>query len=195
MPATRGRTIRLGKCKECGCITKPSTIPSGNLLARPESDGGVRPQLQTGKEQEMKNDRQRRECIVHVRLTPDEMDRIRTLMDNAGYISVSGYMRDLLDQKRIPYHREVVHVTDKMLRDRVNILIYQVNKIGVNYNQVVATWQKQAGQTRRDGTPWMDTRSVEMLLGDLKRMTEGLRDEFAVMLDILRKYIGESRDQ
>ena len=112
----------------------------------------------------------------------------------AGYNSFSCFLRELIMRKRLPYRQEIVHVSDKQLRDKINVLIYQVNKIGINYNQLVATWQKQSHQTRPDGSPYMNTRLVEARLTELMRMTEGLRDEFAVILDVIKKYIGESLD-
>lgn len=60
-----------------------------------------------------------------------------------GYPSISGYLRDIIMLKRLPPRRVVCRITDRELRDRINILIYQVNKIGVNYNQVVTLYQKQ----------------------------------------------------
>lgn len=136
-----------------------------------------------------KMESQRRTCYVKVRFSPDEMMRVRTLMDNSGYRSVSSFFRDLVSKKRFSDHRQEPHIDDKVLREKMNYLIYQVNKIGVNYNQVVALWQKQSKQVRRDGSPWMNTRSVEGNLTELKRLTENLRDEFAVSLDYIRRYI------
>ena len=141
-----------------------------------------------------KVEKQTRSCLVQVRLTPEELARVKALMEISGYTVYSCFLRDLILQKRLPYRQEIVHVSDKQLRDKINVLIYQVNKIGINYNQVVATWQKQSHQTRPDGAPYMNTRLVEARLTELMRMTEGLRDEFAVILDVIKKYIGESPD-
>lgn len=135
-----------------------------------------------------------RKYYVHARLSPDEHARLKLEMELHGYRNISNYIRDLIMQKRLPRRGVLTSVSDRELRDRVNILIYQVNKIGINYNQVVATWQKQARQTRADGSPYMNTHSVEARLTELMRMTEGLRDEFAVILDVVKKYIGESPD-
>lgn len=139
--------------------------------------------------------KQRRICHVRVRLTPDEMARVKAQMEIGGYRSFSRYFRDVLLRKRLPYRTEIDKVTDKEFRDKINALIYEVNKIGVNYNQVVATWQRQASRVRPDGTPWMDTRSVEGRLSELMHLTEDLRDEFAVIHDIAKKYVGTSPDQ
>ncbi len=138
--------------------------------------------------------REKRTCLIQVRLTPGEMARVRALMDVGGYRVCSCYIRDLVLQRRLPpLRREVLHVGERELRERVGALIYEVNKIGVNYNQVVSIWQKQARQTRADGTPYMNTRTVEGRLGELMRLTEDLRDGFALLLDVVRQYIGESQ--
>ena len=132
---------------------------------------------------------------VNVRFSPDEMIRVRALMDLGGYLSVSGFFRDLVLKKRFSDHREEPLIDGKILLEKVNYLIYHVNKIGVNYNQVVALWQKQSKMVRSDGAPWMNTRSVEERLEKLMSSTEGLRDEFAVVLDAFDRYLGESPNQ
>ena len=137
-------------------------------------------------------ERKNRNYYVHARLDQEEYSRFRTLMEIGGYTSISCFLRDLILQKRLPYRQEIEHVSPRQLSDKMNDLIYQVNKIGINYNQVVAAWQKQSRQTRPDGSPYMNTHAVEARLTELMRMTEGLRDEFAVILDIIKKYIGES---
>ena len=135
-----------------------------------------------------------RKYYVHARLSPVEHERLMLEMRLYGYRSISNFVRDLIMQKRLPRSGGTVRVSDRELRDRVNVLIYQVNKIGINYNQIVATWQKQSKQTRTDGSPYMNTHAVETRLTELMRLTEGLRDEFAVILDVIKKYIGESHD-
>ena len=137
-------------------------------------------------------ERKNRNYYVHARLDQEEYSRFRTLMEIGGYTSISCFLRDLILQKRLPYRQEIEHVSPRQLSDKMNVLIYQVNKIGINYNQVVAAWQKQSRQTRPDGSPYMNTHAVEARLTELMRMTEGLRDEFAVILDVIKKYIGDS---
>ena len=139
--------------------------------------------------------RQKRTCYVQVRLSPDEMARMKALMEMGGYRLVSCFLRDILTQKRFPYRTESIRVTDRELRDRINALVYQVNRIGVNYNQVVATVQKQSRQTRSDGTPYLTARGIEGAMLELRRHTEALRDEFAVFLSFFRDYLGETPEQ
>lgn len=137
-----------------------------------------------------KDEINRRTRNVNVRFSPNEMIRVRALMEQGGYLSLSGFIRDLALRKRFPDHRKEDVINDKKLLEKMNYLVYQVNKIGVNYNQVVAIWQKQSKLVKADGTPWMNTRSVEQRLEKLMSYTEGLRDEIAVILDVFNRYMG-----
>ena len=64
---------------------------------------------------------------IHARLTEEEYAHMKLQMTIHGYPSVSGYLRDLIMLKRLPPRRVVCRITDRELRDRINILIYQVN--------------------------------------------------------------------
>ena len=131
-----------------------------------------------------------RKYDLHVRLTYDEHARFMLQKRIHGFRTKSNYLRHLIMGQRIPAHRtEVPMVTNKILRERFHTFIYEVNKIGVNYNQVVAIWQKQAGRVRKDGTPWLNTRDIEGYLVKLIKCTEGLRDEFALIYDVIKKYL------
>lgn len=133
--------------------------------------------------------KQNRTRTVKVRLTDDEFFRMKALMDTAGYPTVSCFLRDIITRKRLPERRSAAVIDDSVLRERLNRLVYEVNKIGVNYNQVVSTYQRQAKQTRPDGSPYLNTRLLDEKVTALMRSTEGLRDEFAVILDIVKRYI------
>lgn len=136
--------------------------------------------------------KQAKTYTLRLRVDGEELLRVKTLMENNGYPTVSSFLRDVIFKKKIVSRKEVVNLTDKVMRDKMNQLIYQVNRIGVNYNQVVAIYQKQSQQTRRDGTPYMSERSVEEKLTTLMRMTEEFRDEFAVLLDVVKRYTGDN---
>ena len=83
-------------------------------------------------------------------------------------------------------------MTDDILRDKLNQFIFQANKIGVNYNQFVATYQRQSKQLRSDGTPVTGSRMVEEKVDALMRLTQELRDEVAVIIDIFERYTQEN---
>ena len=127
--------------------------------------------------------------IVKVRLTEDEFSRMETVMQMGDYPTVSSYLRDLITRKRLPDRRRLAVVDEGILRERMNRMVYEMNKIGVNYNQVVSTYQRQSRQTRPDGTPFINTRLLDEKMTALMKSTEGLRDEFAVLLDIVKRYI------
>lgn len=174
-------------------------VSSRKLLARPEGGHGCcRSCNQTSIDKKVdmsrNNDalsvgKQNRTRTVKVRLTDDEFFRMKALMDTAGYPTVSCFLRDIITRKRLPDRRSAAVIDDSVLRERLNRLVYEVNKIGVNYNQVVSTYQRQAKQTRPDGSPYLNTRLLDEKVTALMRSTEGLRDEFAVILDIVKRYI------
>ena len=115
--------------------------------------------------------------------------RMLSIMETGGYPTVSCFLREIITKKRLPGRRDVSAVDDVLLREKMNALIYQVNRIGVNYNQFVATYQRQSKQVRPDGSPYVNTRMLDDKVTALMRCTEGLRDEFAVILDIIKRYI------
>ena len=126
-----------------------------------------------------------------LRVSEEEYDKIKVIMEKNGYYTVSSLLRDLLFKKRIISKKRVVRVTDDVLRDKLNQFIYQANKIGVNYNQFVATYKRQAKSVRPDGTPTAGTRFVEDKVDSLMRLTQQLRDEVAVIIDIFDRYTKE----
>lgn len=127
--------------------------------------------------------------IVKVRLTEDEFALMRTVMEAGGYPTVSCFLREVITRKRLPSRRETAAVDDGYLRQELNRLVYEVNRIGVNYNQVVATYQRLSRERRPDGSPYLNTRLLDEKVTALMRSTEGLRDEFAVVLDVIKRYI------
>lgn len=129
--------------------------------------------------------------FVKLRVSDEEYDKIKVIMEKNGYYTVSSLLRDLLFKKRIISKKRVVRVTDDVLRDKLNQFIYQANKIGVNYNQFVSTYKRQAKSVRPDGSPTAGTRFVEDKVDSLMRLTQQLRDEVAVIIDIFDRYTKE----
>ena len=130
-----------------------------------------------------------RSAVIRARITAEEMDKVTVMMENYGYKTVSSFLRDLLFKKRLETHREIVNVTDKVLRDKMNNVIFQINKIGVNYNQVVALYQQQAKMFRPDGRPYLNTPELDRRFKQLMKMTDGLRDEVAVLITLFKTYL------
>ena len=138
-----------------------------------------------------RNPEDKRVFYIHARLTEDEYSRMKLQMEQLGHRSISGFLRELIMKRRIPSRIAHDAVSDEVLREKMNVLIYHVNKIGVNYNQIAATYQRQAKQIRPDGTPYLNTHLLDAKMTELMRCTAGLRDEFAVILEIIKRYINK----
>lgn len=131
---------------------------------------------------------QNKNCYITLRVTDQEMSAIRTRMQKYGYRSRSLYLRDVIFKKKVITRNEVVNVTDKFLSDKLNELIYQINKIGVNYNQIASTFMRQVKDFESVGTPPAAIRVTEQKMEKLMVATESLRDEFALLIDIFDRY-------
>ena len=71
----------------------------------------------------------------HFRVTEMEDIQIRRDMANADYLSMSKYFRHMILKQKITV--EKVAVTDRTIRNQINNLSAQIERIGVNYNQAV----------------------------------------------------------
>lgn len=132
---------------------------------------------------------QPRSRFVGIRFTEEEFEKIGVMMENYGYKSISQFVRDLLFKKQLQTHREVVVVTDKAFRDRMNNLIFQIRKLGVNYNQVVTVYQQQARMFKADGSPVLNTQALDRTMTRLMKITEDLRDEVSVVIELVKSYL------
>ncbi len=169
-------------------------FPSGKILVRPAGGREIPVRITVllifsgvMKRTDMKP-KKSKTYTVKVRVDEEELSKIHGLMDINGYPTVSSFLRDLIFKKKIVTYHRVESVDDEGLRKRINELIYQFNKIGVNYNMVVAQYNKQAKMLRPDGSPYMDTNSIEAKLSRLMSLTENMRDEFALILKLIKEY-------
>lgn len=71
----------------------------------------------------------------HFRVTEKEDIQIRRDMANADYLSMSKYFRHMILKQKITVKK--VTVTDRTIRNQINNLSAQIERIGVNYNQAV----------------------------------------------------------
>lgn len=136
-------------------------------------------------------ERQRHTCNVRIRLTPDEYARVRTLMEKGGYPTVSGYLRSVITTRRMPSRMWTSGIGPQEFKDTFNRLVYEVNKVGVNYNQVVASVQRLTRQAATGGGPSPELRRLEGSMGELMHLTSTIRDEFALIHALFKEYLGE----
>lgn len=135
-----------------------------------------------------------RSFIIRFRVNQEEKDKIDLLMKNNGYRVVSIFMRDLLLKKQIVSRREVVKVTDRQLRNQMNDITYQIKRMGDNYNQIVARYNAQAKMFHPDGRPYLNTQAINSAIENLKDITEEVRDEVAVAIDLIKTYTSDCDD-
>lgn len=122
------------------------------------------------------------------RFSAADYEKIKHLMENYGYRSMSAFMRDCCLKKKLNARKVYVEITDEVLRKKMDEMIYQIKKIGTNYNNVVSTYMRQAKLTKADGSPLIAGYQVEKNMEKLMVMTESLRDEVAVIIDIFKRY-------
>lgn len=173
----------------------PSTAFSRSAILHGFAGRKLPPQLQLFsktffemKKNDEQTDKSFRRTRYTIRFTREEDEKIRTLMANNGYRSVSIFMRDLLFKKQIVSRREVVKVTDRQLRNQMNDITYQVRKLGENYNQIVARYNAQAKMFQPDGRPYLNTEAVTRYMESLRNVTESLRDEVSVAIELVKRY-------
>lgn len=130
--------------------------------------------------------------VIKLRVSDTEYEQVQVIMEKYGYRTVSSFLRDLVFKKKLISKQVVVRVTDNLLKEKLNQFIFQANKIGVNYNQFVATYQRQSKMTGPDGKLILSNRMVDEKVDSLMKLTEQMRDEIAVIIDIFERYTQEN---
>lgn len=130
--------------------------------------------------------------VIKLRVSDTEYEQVQVIMEKYGYRTVSSFLRDLVFKKKLVSKQVVVRVTDNLLKEKLNQFIFQANKIGVNYNQFVATYQRQSKMTGPDGKLNLSNRMVDEKVDSLMKLTEQMRDEIAVIIDIFERYTQEN---
>lgn len=130
--------------------------------------------------------------VIKLRVSDTEYEQVQVIMEKYGYHTVSSFLRDLVFKKKLISKQVIVRVTDNLLKEKLNQFIFQANKIGVNYNQFVATYQRQSKMTGPDGKLILNNRMVDEKVDSLMKLTEQMRDEIAVIIDIFERYTQEN---
>ena len=110
-------------------------------------------------------------CIWHhFRVTEKEEIQIRRDMANADYLSMSKYFRHRILQQKITV--EKVIVTDRTIRNQINNLSAQIERIGVNFNQAVRALHSSLNVKRKNGEPLINGRAAAFFLNQLAMLSE-----------------------
>lgn len=128
-----------------------------------------------------------RSRYVGLRFTEKEYAVLKAQMASNDYLSISRYIRaKVLDQK-LDIRRNVT-LTDRNLRNQINYITAQVERIGVDYNQATKKFNSLAKLTRSDGSPVLNARAANYYLKKLYHLTTDLKnhvDRLIAMVDKL----------
>lgn len=120
----------------------------------------------------MKDIRDRRFTI---RFTETEYIDFTRKMEDAGYKSIARYIRDSV-LGRTMYVPKKVKLTDRGLRDQLNAILASIQKIGVNYNQVVKVINTMATGDSREDKPAPSKIMLRQEMRRLEKMTMKVSD-------------------
>ncbi len=112
---------------------------------------------------------------LNIRLTELEYIDFRHRMEDAGYKSVSRYIRKKLFSTRVMPVRRAVQ--EEKVLESMRLLVAEVKKIGVNYNQVVKSYNASKNKISSYGT--------ERKINELYKMTSLLVKEIQLVKELL----------
>lgn len=119
---------------------------------------------------------------ISLRLSEKEYLQLLSEMKNFDYLSVSRFIRDRLFCARLTVRREVV-LTDRGIRDQINLLSSRIARIGVDYNQATRRFNGLCRELREDGSPVINARAANYYLRQIDSMTRELK---STMDDVIR---------
>lgn len=110
-------------------------------------------------------------CIWHhFRVTEKEEIQIHRDMANVEYLSMSKYFRHMILKQKITV--EKVIVTDRTIRNQINNLSAQIERIGVNLNQAVRALHSSLNVKRKNGEPLINGKAAAYFLNQLAMLSE-----------------------
>ena len=107
---------------------------------------------------------------VHVRFTEKEYAQLRMQMANVDILSVSKYIRTKVLDGQIQIHRKLV-LTDRNLRNQINLLTTSITRIGTDYNQITRRMNALAKMRNPDGSFVANPRSSAFFLSQIHKDT------------------------
>ena len=106
---------------------------------------------------------------IDVRFTNSEYQKILSDMEQYGYLSVSKYVRERMLKRRVEIKEELV--TDREIKNQINMLSTEISRIGANYNKAVRRYLSTCNAKRPDGSTAITTRSTNYYLNRLHEDT------------------------
>lgn len=121
-----------------------------------------------------------------IRFTEKEEIILQQRINAAGYKSVSRYIRDCALGNGITVPRKI-RLTDRGLRDQLNTINASIQKIGVNYNQVVAAINTLIVSTRENGAAPGVVHGLEKRLDKLYKETVKIPELMDVAIEVIKR--------
>lgn len=121
-----------------------------------------------------------------IRFTEKEEIILQQRINAAGYKSVSRYIRDCALGNGITVPRKI-RLTDRGLRDQLNAINASIQKIGVNYNQVVAAINTLIVSTRENGAAPGVVHGLEKRLDKLYKETVKIPELMDVAIEVIKR--------
>lgn len=152
----------------------PKSHPGDRILVDIKTDGMETPA------------REGRARKISLRLTEKEYLQLLSEMKSYDYLSVSRFIRDRLFCARMTLRREVV-LTDRGIRDQINVLSSRVAKIGVDYNQATRRFNGLCKEQRSDGSPVINARAANYYLKQIDSMTRELKSTMDDVISLVSR--------
>lgn len=109
------------------------------------------------------SDKEKRKIVVKLLMSRDEKQILESLVKQGNYACMSDYMRNkIFDQSK----RKVISL-DNQAKEQLKSLDYELNKIGVNLNQLSKRMNSFAGY-------WVDDNDRQLLKKAFEMMRECL---------------------
>lgn len=129
-----------------------------------------------------------------IRFTEKEEIILQQRINAAGYKSVSRYIRDCALGNGITVQRKI-RLTDRGLRDQLNAINASIQKIGVNYNQVVAAINTLIVSTRENGAAPGVVHGLEKRLDKLYKETVKIPELMDVAIEVIKRAEAKINDK
>lgn len=159
---------KMGRCRTTTEITPPADLSELRLqrtiMGTPESEP--------------------RRNKISFRLTDKEMIQLKAQMANLDYLSVSRFTRDKLLDRQLEIRRNIT-LTDRNLRNQINIISASIAKVGVDYNQATKLFNTLNKRTRSDGSPVINARAANYYLKMLYNLTKELKQSVDTLIDMV----------
>lgn len=88
----------------------------------------------------VKNRKEQRYCYLHIRLTPDEMEKLQTLYERTAFPSLSQFVRLKLFDRRfdelVKFSLSSQEPALTLRNEKLDALQKEVHRIGTNINQI-----------------------------------------------------------